>query len=186
MVFGVAPIQAGAEESGTSVSGNETQTQTESSGSGSDAQTQAVSSVQQQIDSLPEVDELPTMKEDERNAAYMAVQEAYAAYDALTAEQQAQITGADCFEELFGWFNGQIAPSLVNISGDFGVVDKETGTITSAYVTRKGCIFVDKSTTTWRVSGDDFYVISNKEVTLPNLTIKGGRLRISILLAMQR
>ena len=39
MVFGVAPIQAGAEEAGTSVSGNETQT--ESSGTVSDAQTQA-------------------------------------------------------------------------------------------------------------------------------------------------
>lgn len=39
MIFGMTPIQAGAEESGTSVSGNETQT--ESSGSGSDAQTQA-------------------------------------------------------------------------------------------------------------------------------------------------
>lgn len=41
MIFGMTPIQAGAEEAGTSVLGNETQTQTESSGSGSDAQTQA-------------------------------------------------------------------------------------------------------------------------------------------------
>ena len=40
MVFGMTPIQAGAEEAGTSVSGNETQTQEEPSESGSDAQTE--------------------------------------------------------------------------------------------------------------------------------------------------
>lgn len=45
MVFSMTPIQARAEEAGTSVSGNETQIQAESSGSGSDAQTQAEPSV---------------------------------------------------------------------------------------------------------------------------------------------
>ena len=41
MVFGMTPIQAGAEEVGTGVSGNETQIQTEPSESGSETQTQA-------------------------------------------------------------------------------------------------------------------------------------------------
>ena len=84
----------------------------------------AVQKVQALIDALPDVDALSTMPEDELNAAYLAVQEAYDAYDALTAEQQAQIMGADCFEELFGWFNGQVAPLA---TGDFqlnyGTVD---------------------------------------------------------------
>lgn len=40
MVFGMTPIQAGAEEAGTSVSGNETQTQAELSGFSSDGQTE--------------------------------------------------------------------------------------------------------------------------------------------------
>ena len=40
MVFSMTPIQARAEEAGTSVSGNETQIQAESSGSGSETQTQ--------------------------------------------------------------------------------------------------------------------------------------------------
>ena len=69
----------------------------------------AVQKVQALIDALPDVDALSMIPEDELNAAYLAVQEAYDAYDALTAEQQAQIMGADCFEELFGWFNGQVA-----------------------------------------------------------------------------
>ena len=71
---------------------------------------EAVAAVQAMIDALPDADELPAMDDDEVLAAYMAIQEAYDAYDALTAEQQAQITGAECFEALFGWFNGQIAP----------------------------------------------------------------------------
>ena len=74
------------------------------------ADAEAAAAVQAQIDALPDADELPAMDDDEVLAAYMAIQEAYDAYDALTAEQQAQVTGADCFEELFGWFNGQIAP----------------------------------------------------------------------------
>lgn len=45
-----------------------------------------VQKVQALIDALPEVDAFSTMQEDELNAAYLAVQEAYDAYDALTAE----------------------------------------------------------------------------------------------------
>ena len=88
---------------------------------------QAVATVQAMIGELPSLGELKGMDSDTLNEAYMAVQSAYDAYEALTAEQQAQITGAERFEDLFNWFNGQIAlldgdvtiyPDDVNANGD--------------------------------------------------------------------
>ena len=78
----------------------------ENAGNNADA---AVSAVQTMIDALPTVSELDDMTADELDAAYDDIQAAYDAYEALNAEQQAQITGAD-FEALLGWFNSQTAP----------------------------------------------------------------------------
>lgn len=78
----------------------------ENAGNNADA---AVSAVQMMIDALPTVSELDGMTADELDAAYDDIQAAYDAYEALNAEQQAQITGAD-FEALLGWFNSQTAP----------------------------------------------------------------------------
>ena len=78
----------------------------ENAGNNADA---AVSAVQTMIDALPAVSELDGMTADELDAAYDDIQAAYDAYEALNAEQQAQITGAD-FEALLGWFNSQTAP----------------------------------------------------------------------------
>lgn len=78
----------------------------ENAGNNADA---AVSAVQTMIAALPTVSELDGMTADELDAAYDDIQAAYDAYEALNAEQQAQITGVD-FEALFGWFNSQTAP----------------------------------------------------------------------------
>ena len=78
----------------------------ENAGNNADA---AVSAVQTMIDALPIVSELDGMTADELDAAYDDIQAAYDAYEALNAEQQAQITGVD-FEALLGWFNSQTAP----------------------------------------------------------------------------
>ena len=78
----------------------------ENAGNNADA---AVSAVQTMIDALPIVSELDDMTADELDAAYDDIQAAYDAYEALNAEQQAQITGAD-FEVLLGWLNSQTAP----------------------------------------------------------------------------
>ena len=78
----------------------------ENAGNNADA---AVSAVQTMVDALPIVSELDGMTADELDAAYDDIQAAYDAYEALNAEQQAQITGAD-FEALLGWFNSQTAP----------------------------------------------------------------------------
>ena len=91
------------------------------------ADAEAAAAVQAQIDALPAVGALRGMNDGALDAAYMDTQAAYDAYEALTAEQQAQITGAERFEDLFNWFNGQIAlldgdvtiyPDDVNANGD--------------------------------------------------------------------
>lgn len=61
----------------------------ENAGNNADA---AVSAVQTMIDALPIVSELDGMTADELDAAYDDIQAAYDAYEALNAEQQAQIT----------------------------------------------------------------------------------------------
>ena len=75
----------------------------------SPAADEAVASVQAQLDALPTADEVSTMDAQAQNEVYTALQTAYDAYDALTAEQQALVTGADAFESLFNWFNSQIS-----------------------------------------------------------------------------
>ena len=66
---------------------------------------------------------------DELDAAYDDIQAAYDAYEALNAEQQAQITGAD-FEALLGWFNSQTALLADAQSGEHThcVCGKDSGT----------------------------------------------------------
>ena len=97
------PDAGGAEDSKADAPENG---EDENAGNNSDA---AVSAVQTMIDALPTVSELDGMTADELDAAYDDIQAAYDAYEALNAEQQAQITGAD-FEALLGWFNSQTAP----------------------------------------------------------------------------
>ena len=98
----------------------------ENAGNNADA---AVSAVQTMIDALPIVSELDGMTADELDAAYDDIQAAYDAYEALNAEQQAQITGAD-FEALLGWFNSQTALLADAQSGEHThcVCGKDSGT----------------------------------------------------------
>lgn len=67
-----------------------------------EATAKTVGEVQALIDALPAVEALTA--ED-----YEAVLTAYEAYEALPEEGRAQVTGAERFEELFGWFNSQTA-----------------------------------------------------------------------------
>ncbi len=64
--------------------------------------------VQAQINALPTADELGNMTEEEQQAAYEKLQAAYDAYNALTDEQKAEITGAEIFDSLFAVFNGMV------------------------------------------------------------------------------
>lgn len=103
----------------------------ENGGNNADA---AVSAVQTMIDALPIVSELDGMTADELDAAYDDIQAAYDAYEALNAEQQAQITGAD-FEALLGWFNSQTALLADAQSGEHThcVCGKDSGTTVNGH-----------------------------------------------------
>ena len=160
------------DKSGEIGTGNEAEAEGDSGETNAGSTTdESVASVQGQIDSLPNAEELPAMDADELNTAYMAIQTAYDAYDALTEEQQAQIIGADCFEKLFSWFNGQVAPLDGYITIEFGAVNEKTGEIEPKSFQRTGCKTVDESTTV--LAGADYYVL-NGNVTLSSLTVQGG------------
>lgn len=78
------------------------------------ARDEAVAAVQAMIDALPDVEDM--------SESYLdALEEAYSAYEALSAAQQAKITGVEKLEALFGWVNSQVstlAEDVKEISGE--------------------------------------------------------------------
>lgn len=63
---------------------------------------EAVAAVQAMIDALPDVGDM--------SESYLdALEAAYSAFDALSEAQQAQITGVEKLEALFGWVNSQVS-----------------------------------------------------------------------------
>ena len=129
---------------------------------------QAVAAVQAMIGELPSLGELKGMDSDTLNEAYMAVQSAYDAYEALSEEQQAQVTGADRFEELFGWFNSQVAP-LENSTDIYpDVVDANGGITAGTSFSRNGPI-VENSDDSTTFCGNQYYVVKESS----NITING-------------
>ena len=63
---------------------------------------EAVAAVQAMIDALPDVEDM--------SESYLdALVAAYSAFDALSETQQAQITGVEKLEALFGWVNSQVS-----------------------------------------------------------------------------
>ena len=135
------------------------------------ADAEAAAAVQAQIDALPDADELPAMDDDEVLAAYMAIQEAYDAYDALTAEQQAQITGAECFEALFGWFNGQIAPLADEVKINPDGADANGDIIKDTSFDRTGPVLTENDTT---LSGK-YYIVQGDITISGDLTVDGSK-----------
>ncbi len=66
------------------------------------ARDEAVAAVQAMIDALPDVEDM--------SESYLdALVAAYSAFDALSEAQQAQITGVEKLEALFGWVNSQVS-----------------------------------------------------------------------------
>lgn len=75
---------------------------------------EAVAAVQAMIDALPDVSDMSETYID-------ALEAAYSAYETLTESQQAQITGVEKLEALFGWVNSQVstlAEDVWEISGE--------------------------------------------------------------------
>ena len=131
---------------------------------------EAVAAVQAMIGELPSLGELKGMDSDTLNEVYMAVQSAYDAYEALSEEQQAQVTGADRFEELFGWFNSQVAPleDSGNIYPDVVESDGSIRAGISGDFSRNGLI-VEGSNDSTTFYGNQYYVVKESS----NVTING-------------
>lgn len=86
----------------------------------------AVTDVQKLIDALPTAAELERLSQDEQGTVYDQVQDAYDAYNALTTDQQEQITGAEVFDDLFDVFNS-MTNALASV-GDFNIDGGAQGT----------------------------------------------------------
>ena len=134
-------------------------------------QDESVAAVQVRIDGLPDVEALPNMDNDDAMAAYDAVQAAYDAYEALTEAQQAEITGADRFEALFGWFNEQVAP-LANPEINPDGVDANGNIITDTSYIRTGPLLTasDKN-----LSGK-YYIVQGNITINGDLTVDGSQM----------
>ena len=117
------------------------------------------------------------MDADARDAAYADAQAAYEAYEALTAEQQAQLTGADRFEALFGWFNAQVAPLANTASAAYDDFDAADGALKkSGGVTREGLVLNEstaESIAAETLSGQ-YYIVQGTVTIHGDLTVDGS------------
>ena len=128
----------------------------------SEANAITVEKVQELIDALPATDKLTAMTKDEQNAVYADLQAAYEAYQALTEDEQALLTGTEVFESLFHFFNG-----MVNLLAENGVsyLDKNGSKQTADNVT-----VVDGSMTAW---SDGWYVVNGAVTIDGRVTVSG-------------
>ena len=118
--------------------------------------------VQKLIDALPATDKLTTMTKDEQNAVYADLQAAYEAYEALTEDEQALLTGTEVFESLFHFFNG-----MVNLLAENGVsyLDENGSKQTADNVT-----VVESGTTAWN---GGWYVVNDTVTIGSRVTVSG-------------
>ena len=118
--------------------------------------------VQKLIDALPATDKLTTMTKDEQNAVYADLQAAYEAYEALTEDEQALLTGTEVFESLFHFFNG-----MVNLLAENGVsyLDENGSKQTADNVT-----VVESGTTAWN---GGWYVVNGVVTIGSRVTVSG-------------
>ena len=118
--------------------------------------------VQKLIDALPTTDKLTAMTKDEQNAVYADLQAAYEAYQALTEDEQALLTGTEVFESLFHFFNG-----MVNLLAENGVsyLDKNGSKQTADNVT-----VVESSMTAWN---GGWYVVNSAVTIGSRVTVSG-------------
>ena len=122
-----------------------------------------VKAVQELVDVLPTVEEVEAMTAEEQQAAYKKLQAAYAAYNALTEEQKAKITGAEKLDNLLAFFAGK-TNALATIN-DVKYLDENGSEQTADNVT-----VVDSSMTEWQ-SG--WYIV-NSNITIDNrVTVSG-------------
>ena len=129
----------------------------------SEANAITVEKVQKLIDALPATDKLTTMTKDEQNAVYADLQAAYEAYEALTEDEQALLTGTEVFESLFHFFNGMV--NLLATANGVSYLDENGDEQTADNVT-----VVESSMTTWN---GGWYVVNDTVTIGSRVTVSG-------------
>ncbi len=120
-----------------------------------------VKAVQEQVDALPTAEEVEAMTAEEQQAVYEKLQAVYAAYNTLTEEQKAKITGAEKLDNLIAFFAGKTNALINSVT----YLDENSSEQTADNVT-----VVDSSMTEWQ-SG--WYVV-NSNITIDNrVTVSG-------------
>lgn len=126
----------------------------------SNAAALSVEDVQKLIDELPTADELAAMSCEDQQTVYTKLQTAYEAYNALTDEQKAEVTGAEIFDSLFAVFNGMVNALAnqtdYNISEGEVTIDDSCGNNCSGHT-----ITGSSSTNTITVTGGNHNIILN-------------------------
>lgn len=124
------------------------------------ARDEDVAAVQAMIDALPDVEDM--------SESYLdALEAAYSAFDALSETQQAQITGVEKLEALFGWVNSQVSTLADDVKEISGVVTWDNQTFTTLVK------LIDDTTLT--LVGDNKIECDQPlDLNGKNLTIKGS------------
>lgn len=100
----------------------------------------AAEQVQTLIDVLPTAEELPVMTQEEQQAVYTQLCEAYDAYEVLSDEQKAEIVGTEIFDALFAVFNG-----MTNTLADSGFT-VVGGTLNTDYTLSDNTLTINNNT----------------------------------------
>ena len=133
----------------------------------SEANAITVEKVQELIDALPTTDKFTAMTKDEQNAVYADLQAAYEAYQALTEDEQALLTGTEVFESLFHFFNGMV--NLLATANGVSYLDENGDEQTAENVTE-----VESSMTAWN---GGWYVV-NGAVTIGSRVAVSGEVHL--------
>ena len=143
---------------------------------------QAVATVQAMIGELPSLGELKGMDSDTLNEAYMAVQSAYDAYEALSEEQQAQVS-VEKLMALLGWFSSQVATLADKVTGIWlDEVDLKTGEMTQGKQNWTATPLGGSDGNLTLTGGNMYVVGENQEVTIDgDLTMAGNSQNYLIL-----
>lgn len=116
-----------------------------------------VQDVQNQIDALPSVEELQAMSQDEQKQIYTKLQAANDAYNALSDDEKANITGSEALSNLFSFFNsGNGNVSTLGTTTEVTYLDENGDTKTA------NATVVDGSSTNW---SEGWYVVDG-DVTI--------------------
>lgn len=114
-----------------------------------------VQDVQNQIDALPSVEELQAMSQDEQKQIYTKLQAANDAYNALSDDEKANITGSEALSNLFSFFNsGNV--STLGTTTEVTYLDENGDTKTA------NATVVNENSTSW---SEGWYVVDG-DVTI--------------------